>query len=300
MPFGEALQQMVLYTRFMKDILTKKGNYIDNENIMVGGNYSVVIQRKLPEKFKDLGSVIVPCTIGKALIDLGASINLMPLSMCRRIGNLKIDPTKMALQSADRLITRPYGVMEDVLVKIRHFTFPVDFVIIDIEEDAEITLILGRPFILSVNYVVDMGNDNLEMSIDNQNITFSIFEAIKCLGEDRMCFKVEEVDKEDVDILQTTSLDKALINVVNCLPSEEEKDIRSCLEELDREGHIHAEGTNCKELRSRNPSERTKLVVPDASPPSQVAHHQQESTSSAPDTHSQMLRSLYQGQQIII
>ncbi|KAH1206469.1 hypothetical protein GmHk_16G046907 [Glycine max] len=164
MPFGEALQPMVLYTRFMKDILTKKGNYIDNENIMVGGNYSVVIQRKLPEKFKDLGSV----------------------------------------------------------------------------------------------------------------------------------------DKEDVDILQTTSLDKALINVVNCLPSEEEKDIRSCLEELDREGHIHAEGTNCKELRSRNPSERTKLVVPDASPPSQVAHHQQESTSSAPDTHSQMLRSLYQGQQIII
>ena len=102
MPFGEALQQMSLYTKFMKDILTKKRKYIDNENIVVGGNYSAVIQRKLHQKFKESESVTIPCTIGmdligKALIDLGASINLMPLSMCRRIGDLKIDPTKMTL-----------------------------------------------------------------------------------------------------------------------------------------------------------------------------------------------------------
>jgi len=93
---------MPLYTKLMKDVLTKKGKYIDNESIMVGDNCSAVIQRKLPRKFKDPKSMTVPCTIrnesvGKALIDLGASINLMPLSMCRRIGNLKIDPTKMTL-----------------------------------------------------------------------------------------------------------------------------------------------------------------------------------------------------------
>jgi len=67
----------------------------------------------------------------------------MPLSMCRRIGNLKIDPTRMTLQIADRSITRPFGVVEDVLVKVRHFTFLVKFVIMDIEEDEEILLILG-------------------------------------------------------------------------------------------------------------------------------------------------------------
>ncbi|KAG4990797.1 hypothetical protein JHK87_024254 [Glycine soja] len=139
---------MPLYSKFMKDILTKKGKYIDNENIVVGGNCNAIIQRKLPKKFKDPGSVTIPCTIGKeavnkALIDLGASINLMPLSMCRRIGNLKIDPTKMMLQLVDRSITRPYGVVEDVLVKVHHFTFPMDFVIMDIEEDTEIPLILG-------------------------------------------------------------------------------------------------------------------------------------------------------------
>ena len=109
MPFGEALQQMPLYPKFMKDILSKKGKYINNESIVVEGNYSAVIQRKLPKKFKDLGSVTIPWTIRnesveKALIDLGASINLMPLSMCRRIGNLKIDPTRMMLQLAERSI----------------------------------------------------------------------------------------------------------------------------------------------------------------------------------------------------
>ena len=75
MPFGEALQQMPLYSKFMKDILTKKGKYIDNENIVVGGNCNAIIQRTLSKKFKDPRSVTIPSTIGKeavnkALIDL--------------------------------------------------------------------------------------------------------------------------------------------------------------------------------------------------------------------------------------
>jgi len=73
----------------------------------------------------------------------------------------------------------------------------------DIEEDAEIPLILGTPFMLTANHVVDIGNSNLEMSIDEQKVTFNLFEAIKCPKEDRRCFKVEEVDKEDTSVLQT-------------------------------------------------------------------------------------------------
>ncbi|KAG5038270.1 hypothetical protein JHK86_019110 [Glycine max] len=139
---------MPLYTKFLKDLLIKKGKYINNESIVVEGNCSAIIQRILPPKFKDLGSVTIPCSIGavlvgKTLIDLGASINLMPLSMCRRIGNLEIVPTRMTLQLADHSITRPYGVVEDVLVKVRQFTFLIDFFIMDIEEDADIPLILG-------------------------------------------------------------------------------------------------------------------------------------------------------------
>ena len=92
---------MPLYTKFLNYLLTKKGKYINSETIMVGGNCSAVIQ-KLPPKFKDPGSVTLPysignVSIGKALIDLGASINLISLSMCKRIGNLKIDLTRMTL-----------------------------------------------------------------------------------------------------------------------------------------------------------------------------------------------------------
>ena len=210
----------------------------------------------------------IPCTIGKesvgkALIDLGASINLMSLSMCKRIGNLKIDPTRMTLQLADRSITRPYGVVDDVLVKVRHFTFPVDFVIMDIEEDTKIPLILGRPFMLTANCVMDMGNENLEMSVDNQKVTFNLFEAIKYLEESKKCFKVEEVDKEDVRALATTqtSLERDLVNVVDCLTHEEEEDLRACLEDLDQEENTVEWGTSFKELKSEKPSEKKKVEL---------------------------------------
>ena len=113
MPFREVLQQMPLYSKFLKDMLTRKHKYIHQENIIVEGNYSAMIQKILPPKHKDLESVTIPCSIGevnvgKALIDLGASINLMPLSMWKKLGELEIMPTRMTLQLADRSITRPY------------------------------------------------------------------------------------------------------------------------------------------------------------------------------------------------
>ncbi|XP_028246725.1 uncharacterized protein LOC114424057 [Glycine soja] len=110
---------MPLYAKFLKDMLTKKNRYIHNDTILVEGNCSVVIQRILPPKHKDPGSVTIPCSIGevsvgKALIDLGASINLMPLSICRRLGEIEIMPTRMTLLLADRSIIRPYGVSKKI------------------------------------------------------------------------------------------------------------------------------------------------------------------------------------------
>jgi len=133
----------------------------------------------------------------------------------------------------------------------------------DIKEDTKIPLILGRPFMLTANCVVDMRNGNSEMSVDNQMVTFNFFEAIKYPEEDKGCFKVEEVDKEDVSALKTTktSLEKALINVVDCLTSEEEKDLRACLEDLDCEENIPAGGTSFEELKSGSPSEKTKVEL---------------------------------------
>ena len=111
---------------------------------------------------------------------------------------MEIMPTRMTLQLVDRSITRPYGIIEDVLVKVQHFTFPVDFVVMDIEEDAEIPLILGRPFMLTADCVVDMRKGKLETGIDDQKIKFDLFDSEKHLLDRNVCLKVEELKNEMV------------------------------------------------------------------------------------------------------
>ena len=102
--------------------------------------YSAVIQKSLPEKMRDLGSFTIPCKIGnsdmgKALCDSGASINLMPLSMVKRLSLGELTPIAMTLQMADITLAQLEGTLEDVLIKVGKFIFLVDFVVIDIEED---------------------------------------------------------------------------------------------------------------------------------------------------------------------
>ncbi|KAH1246879.1 hypothetical protein GmHk_06G016884 [Glycine max] len=201
MPFGEALQQMPLYSKFLKDMLTRKHKYIHQENIIVEGNCSAMIQKIVPHRHKDPGSVTIPCsigevTVGNALIDLGASINLMPLSMCRRLGELEIMPTKMTLQLTDRSITIPYGVIEDMLVRVKQFIFPANFVVMDIFEDTNIPIILGRPFMLTASCIVDMGRKKLEMGFEDQEIDFDLFVEDKPAPEQNACLQVMEVDQE--------------------------------------------------------------------------------------------------------
>ena len=85
--------------------------------------------------------------MGKALCNSGANINLMPLSMVKRFSLGELTPTTMTLQMADRTLAHLEGILEDVLIKVGKFIFPMDFVIFDIEEDKHVPLLLGRPFL---------------------------------------------------------------------------------------------------------------------------------------------------------
>ncbi|XP_052723859.1 uncharacterized protein LOC128193791 [Vigna angularis] len=197
----ETLQQIPTYSRFMKDLLTKKKKYIEAETIEVQGNCSAIIQKLLPPKFKDPGSFTIPCTIGnlaigKALIDLGASINLMPLSMFKKIGELDLKPTRMTLQLADRSIKYPHGVVEDVLVKVDKFVFPVDFVIMEMEEDTEVPLILGRPFMKTARVLIDVDNGKLKVRVQDEEVNFNVFEAMSHPNDDEACFQVDVLDEK--------------------------------------------------------------------------------------------------------
>ena len=99
------------------------------------------------------------------------------------------------LQLADHSITRPYGVIEDVLVKVKHLIFQADFVVIDIEEDADIPFILGHPFMYTASCVVDMGKKMLQMGIEDQKISFDLFHEYKEPPGWNVYFKVHVMEE---------------------------------------------------------------------------------------------------------
>ncbi|KAL0341409.1 UNVERIFIED_CONTAM: hypothetical protein Sradi_4657700 [Sesamum radiatum] len=138
--------------KFLKEVISNKRKWENGETVKLNEECSAILQNKLPPKLKDPGSFSIPCTIGdmnfeKALCDLGASINLMPYSIFAKLGMHELTPTIVTLQLADRSIKYPRGIIEDVLVKVGKFVIPVDFVVLDMEEDANTPLILGRPFL---------------------------------------------------------------------------------------------------------------------------------------------------------
>ncbi|XP_057989125.1 uncharacterized protein LOC131172198 [Hevea brasiliensis] len=139
---------MPSYAKFLKEILLNKRRLEDYETVALTEECSALLQNKLPPKLKDPGSFSIPCHIGdtsieKALCDLGASVSLMPLSICEKlkVGDLK--PTTISLQLANRSIKYPVGILENVPLEVGKFFIPVDFVVLEMEEDIRIPLILS-------------------------------------------------------------------------------------------------------------------------------------------------------------
>ena len=146
-PFSEALTQMPTYAKFFKDILSNKRNFEEKGVVNLTTTCSVVIQRSLSEKMQDPGSFTILCTIGifefkKALCGSGAIINLMPLLVVKRLSLGELTPTTMTLQMADKVMAQPEGVLGDVLIKVGKFIFPMDFIVMDMEEDTQVPLLL--------------------------------------------------------------------------------------------------------------------------------------------------------------
>ncbi|XP_038882222.1 uncharacterized protein LOC120073445 [Benincasa hispida] len=180
----EALEKMPKYVKFFKDILTTKRRVSETEVIALTQECNALVRNSLPKKQKDPGSFTVLCSIGgldmgHALCDLGASINLMPLSIFKKLGISEAQPTSVTLQLADRTIKYPEGKIEDVLVKVDNFIFPVDFIILDYEVDRDVPIILGRPFLATGKVLIDMHKGELTIRVDNQEVKFNVLNALK-------------------------------------------------------------------------------------------------------------------------
>ncbi|GJW38847.1 reverse transcriptase domain-containing protein [Tanacetum coccineum] len=109
-----------------------------------------------------------------ALADLGASINLMPLSIWKKLSLPELTPTQMTLELADRSITHPKGLAEDIYIKVGKFHFPIDFVVVDFEADPRVPLILGRSFLRTGRALIDVYGEEITLQVDNKAITFNL------------------------------------------------------------------------------------------------------------------------------
>ena len=206
MPFTEVVTQMPLYAKFLKDILSKKRKIVDEGIVNLTATYSVAIKRDLPEKMKDPGSFTIPCTIGefefqKALCHSGASINLIPYSIAKKLSLGEFTPTAVTLQMEDRTLAKPEGIIEDVLVKVGKFIFPVNFIILDTEEDSQFPLLLGRPFLATGAALIDMQKGILTLRVGDEAADFNLSRSLRNLDIEREDIKsIEDVYVNDSDI----------------------------------------------------------------------------------------------------
>ncbi|GJU11998.1 reverse transcriptase domain-containing protein [Tanacetum coccineum] len=177
--FADALLLMPRFAPTIKSLLLNKEKLLELATIPLNENCLAMLLKKVPKKLGDPDKFLIPCNfpgmdICHALADLGASINLMPLSIWKKLSLPELTPTRMTLELADRSITRPKGLAEDIFVKVGNFHFPTDFVVVDFEADPRVPLILGRSFLRTSRALIDVYEGELVLRDENEQITFHV------------------------------------------------------------------------------------------------------------------------------
>ena len=295
-PFAEVISQMPLYAKFLKEILSKKRKIAEEGIVNLTATCSAIIQQKLPAKMKDPGSFTIPCSIGKyefkkALCDSGASMNLMPLSVVQRLSLGELTPTTITLQMADRSMAQPEGILEDVLVKVGKFIFPVDFVIMQIEEDTQVPLLLGRPFLATGAALIDVQKGELTLRVGNEAVHFNINRSLEhpdvnvdnCMAVGNNSLLNDELNSDcilqhsineiemnfqyleslDCEVLPSNLFNKEIVSSIN----ENSQDEVSSQKQQIHEHETSAEGLTLKELPSHlkyeflEPEKRKQVII---------------------------------------
>jgi hypothetical protein len=216
-PFLDAIQQIPSYAKFLKDLVIVKRKTNAPKKAFMTEQVSAILQCKLPLKYKDPGYPTITCMIGvsqieRALLDLGASVNLLPYSVYLQLELGELKPTTMTLQLADRFVKVPRGIVEDVLIKVDKFYFPVNFIVLDTEPvqviGSEIRVIIERPFLATANALINCRSGVMKISFGNMTVELNIFHIRKqpldydqinqvCLIEEILDEVIEESSIED-------------------------------------------------------------------------------------------------------
>ncbi|RYQ90028.1 hypothetical protein Ahy_B09g096344 [Arachis hypogaea] len=269
-PFIKTIQQMPAYIKYMKELLPRKSSLKGGQTIVMNKGCSALIQPQLPTKRKDPGSFHVPCAIGetmfdRALCDLGASINLMPLALVKRLQINEILPTDVVIRLADKTQKQAIGVVENVLLKVGKYYLPTDFVILDMEESHTHPIILGRPFLATARALIDMERGELILRIHDEQLSFNVFKLSQEADQENK----EPSNDHNEMLAEETSTEAPPTHPKTPLNDEQGKQQSSQLKEKLEEpkppeacednNKIHLEE---KVAKSREASKETKKKVP--------------------------------------
>ena len=187
-PLLDMIKQVPTYAKFLKDLcIVKRWLNVDKKAFPIE-QLSAIIQCKTPVKYKDPSCPTISDNIGgtcveKTLLDLGASMNLLPYSMCKQLGLGELKPTSITLSLADRSIKIPKGTIEDVLIPVDKLYYPVDFVVLDTEPPAAganyVPIILRRPFLATSNAIINCRNGVMQLTFVNMTLELNIFHLSK-------------------------------------------------------------------------------------------------------------------------
>nr|GEV38169.1 hypothetical protein [Tanacetum cinerariifolium] len=200
--FADALVHMPKFAPMFKKLLNNKNKLIELTKTPLSENCSAVVLKKLPEKLGDPGRFLIPCDFSEfdnclALADLRASINLISLSIWKKLKLPTLNDTKMVLELADRTISKPTGVAENIFVKVGKFYFPADFVVLDFISDLRVLSILGRSFLSTAYALIDVYEREIILRHDDQSLT------LKCGDKPSISYKnFQSLNK--VDLIDAT------------------------------------------------------------------------------------------------
>lgn len=209
LPILHVITQVPTYAKVLKDLYTIKRKHHVKKIAFLTEYVSSVIQQRTPPKYKDPGCptiyyIIRNHEVAQALLDLGASVNLMSYAIYSLLGLGKIKPTSVVLQLVDRSTVRPRGVVEDLLVQINKFYYPVDFLVLDLKADvkvdSKISIILGRPFLATANTLTNYKNGLMKLSFGNMTLEVNIFHITKQPQEDdeyHQTFMIDALTQEE-------------------------------------------------------------------------------------------------------
>ncbi|XP_038876922.1 uncharacterized protein LOC120069274 [Benincasa hispida] len=219
-----AIQQIPRYAEFLKELCTQKRIGKDKERVVVSKNVLALVKQNMPRKWRDPGIFTLPYIIGNrvirhAMLDLRASINVMPYHVYEDLNLNDLQKPTMCIQLANRSYIQPLRIVKDVLLQVRDLIFPVDFYILKMDEistHSSSTILLGRPFMKTAKTKIDIDKGCLSIKFDGELVSFNMYDAMKFSKEYLSLCMIEVHDLLD-DIILHDGSDDSYILITPCI-----------------------------------------------------------------------------------